>query len=64
MIYAIAFIAAMFLSPCLIVGGWAMLIDRVPFTERGLNLGFLTVCVSLGVVAALFGFILPTPYSA
>lgn len=63
MIYAVAFIAAMFTAPCLIVGGWAMLIERVPFTERGLSLGFVTVCALLGVLAALFGFILPAPYS-
>lgn len=63
MIYAVAFIAAMFTAPCLIVGGWAMLIERVPFTERGLTLGFGTVLVMLGVVAALFGFVLPAPYS-
>lgn len=59
--YAIAFIIAMFAVPPLTVGGWAYLVERVPLTERGLNVSFFALVGVLLGFAVLLGVILPTP---
>lgn len=59
--YALAYIAAMFLLPAFIVGGWAYMVERVPFTERGLNVSFGACLALLVGLAAVLGWVLPTP---